>query len=116
MTITRLADDEFLVVTPAATIRRDLHWITAHIPDDAQAYAIDMTVSESGAGGYGPQAREFLQPLIPQSLANDDFAFGTMQPIEIGHAIGRAHRVTYVGELVGNSTVQRICPHMYLKH
>ena len=99
VTITRLADDEFLVVTPAATIRRDLHWITAHIPDDAQAYAVDMTVSESVLVVMGPQAREFLQALIPQSLANDDFAFGTMQPIEIGHAIGRAHRVTYVGEL-----------------
>ena len=99
VTITRLADDEFLVVAPAATIRRDLHWITAHIPDDAQAYAIDMTVSETVLVVMGPQAREFLQPLIPQSLANDDFAFGTMQLIEIGHAIGRAHRVTYVGEL-----------------
>ena len=47
VTITRLADDEFLVVTPAATIRRDLHWITSHIPDDARAHAIDMTGSES---------------------------------------------------------------------
>jgi 4-methylaminobutanoate oxidase (formaldehyde-forming) len=99
VTVTRLAADEFLVVTPAATIRRDLHWITSHIPDDAQAYAIDMTVSESVLVVMGPQARQFLQPLIPQSLENDDFAFGTMQPIEIGHAVGRAHRVTYVGEL-----------------
>ena len=99
VTITRLADDEFLVVTPAATIRRDLHWITSHIPDDAHAYAIDMTGSESVLVVMGPHARQFLQPLIPQSLANEDFAFGTMQPIEIGHAVGRAHRVTYVGEL-----------------
>jgi len=99
VTITRLADDEFLVVTPAATIRRDLHWIKSHIPDDAHAYAIDMTVAESVLVVMGPHARQFLQPLIPQSLANDDFAFGTMQPIEIGHAVGRAHRVTYVGEL-----------------
>ena len=99
VTITRLADDEFLVVTPAATIRRDLHWITSHIPDDAHAHAIDMTISESVLVVMGPHARQFLQPLIPQSLANDDFAFGTMQPIEIGHAVGRAHRVTYVGEL-----------------
>ena len=99
VTITRLADDEFLVVTPAATIRRDLHWITSHIPDDAHAHAIDMTGSESVLVVMGPHARQFLQPLIPQSLANEDFAFGTMQPIEIGHALGRAHRVTYVGEL-----------------
>ena len=43
-------------------------------------------------------ARSFLEPLIPQSLENKDFPFGTMQPIEIGHAIARAHRVSYVGE------------------
>ena len=99
VTITRLADDEFLIVTPAATIRRDLHWINSHIPDDAHAFAIDMTVSESMFAVMGPEARKFLQPLIPQSLENDDFAFGTMQKIEIGYAVGRAHRVTYVGEL-----------------
>ena len=37
----------------------------------------------------GPDARSFLEPLIPQSLENKDFPFGTMQPIEIGHAIAR---------------------------
>lgn len=99
VTITRLSSDEFLVVTPAATVRRDLHWINGHIPDDAHAFAMDVTVSESVLVVMGPEARDFLQPLIPQSLSNEDFPFGTMQNIEIGHGIARAHRVTYVGEL-----------------
>jgi len=99
VTVTRLGLEEFLIVTPAATIRRDLHWINGHIPDDAHAIAIDVTVSESVLVVMGPEARSFLQPMIPQSLANDDFPFGTMQQIEIGHAVARAHRVTYVGEL-----------------
>jgi 4-methylaminobutanoate oxidase (formaldehyde-forming) len=99
VTVTRLGLEEFLIVTPAATIRRDLHWINGHIPDNAHAIAIDVTVSESVLVVMGPEARSFLQPMIPQSLANDDFAFGTMQQIEIGHAVARAHRVTYVGEL-----------------
>ena len=99
VTITRLSSDEFLIVTPAATVRRDLHWINGHIPDGAHAMAIDVTASESVLVVMGPEARDFLQPLIPQSLANDDFAFGTMQDIEIGYGVARAHRVTYVGEL-----------------
>ena len=99
VTITRLGADEFLIVTPAATIRRDLHWINGHLPDDAHAIAVDITVSEAVFGVMGPEARSFLEPLIPQSLENKDFPFGTMQPIEIGHAIARAHRVSYVGEL-----------------
>ena len=99
VTITRLGADEFLIVTPAATIRRDLHWINGHIPDSSHAIAVDITVSESVFVVMGPDARSFLEPLIPQSLENKDFPFGTMQPIEIGHAIARAHRVSYVGEL-----------------
>ncbi len=99
VTLTRLGLEEFLIVTPAATIRRDLHWINGHIPDQAHAIAIDVTVSESVLVVMGPEARSFLQPMIPQSLGNDDFPFGTMQQIEIGHAVARAHRVTYVGEL-----------------
>lgn len=99
VTITRLSMEEFLVVTPAATVRRDLHWINGHIPDGAHAFAMDMTVAESVLVVMGPKARDFLQPLIPQSLRNEDFPFGTTQDIEIGHGVARAHRVTYVGEL-----------------
>ncbi len=99
VTVTRLSSDEFLVVTPAATVRRDLHWINGHIPDGAHCFAMDVTVSESVMAVMGPEARDFLQPLIPQSLANEGFPFGTAQAIEIGHGIARAHRVTYVGEL-----------------
>jgi 4-methylaminobutanoate oxidase (formaldehyde-forming) len=99
VTITRLDGDRFIVVTPAATIRRDLNWISRHIPDDARCVAFDVTALESVLVVMGPQARGFLQPIIPQSLSNEDFPFGTMQTIEIGYATARAHRVTYVGEL-----------------
>ena len=99
VTITRLDADRFIVVTPAATVRRDLNWITRHTPDDAHCMAMDVTVMESVLVVMGPEARDFLQPIIPQSLANEDFPFGTMQEIEIGYARGRAHRVSYVGEL-----------------
>ena len=99
VTITRLDSDRFIVVTPAATIRRDINWIERHIPDDAYCSVMDVTAMESVMVVMGPESRDFLQPLIPQSLANEDFPFGTMQEIEIGYATARAHRVTYVGEL-----------------
>jgi 4-methylaminobutanoate oxidase (formaldehyde-forming) len=99
VTVTRLSADEFLVVTPAATLRRDLHWINGHIPDGAHAIAIDVTAAESVLVVMGPKSRDFLAPMIRQSLSNEDFPFGTMQTIEIGHGLARAHRVTYVGEL-----------------
>ncbi|MGB1920737.1 MAG: FAD-dependent oxidoreductase, partial [Candidatus Puniceispirillaceae bacterium] len=56
VTVSRLSSDEFLVVTPAATVRRDLHWITGHIPDDAHAFAMDVTAGEAVLVVMGPQA------------------------------------------------------------
>ena len=99
VTVTRLAEDEYLIVTPAATIRRELSWLKRHIPEDAHCFAVDMTVSEAVIAVMGPKSRDILQPLIDQSLGNDDFAFGTAQDIHIAQAMARAHRVSYVGEL-----------------
>ena len=99
VTITRLDEESFLVVTPAATLRRDLNWIERHMPDDCHCIAMDVTAMETVLVVMGPLSRDFLQPLIPQSLDNDAFPFGTMQQVEIGHGLARAHRVSYVGEL-----------------
>ncbi|MGB2486470.1 MAG: GcvT family protein [Candidatus Puniceispirillaceae bacterium] len=99
ITVTRLSETEFLVITPAATIRRDLGWIERHIPENAHCMAVDVTVSEAVIAVMGPAARDILQPVISQSLENADFGFGQAREIEIGQAIARAHRVSYVGEL-----------------
>ncbi|MEO1193142.1 MAG: FAD-dependent oxidoreductase [Pseudomonadota bacterium] len=99
VTVTRLSETAFLVVTPGATVQRDLAWLKRHIPDEAFCIATDITAAEAVLCVMGPKARDLLQPLIPQSLANADFPFGTMQEIEIGLGLARAHRVTYVGEL-----------------
>ena len=99
VTVTRLSSDEFLVVTPAATIRREMSWLNRHIPDHTQCVAMDMTVSEAVIAVMGPQARSVLQPVIDQSLENDSFGFGQAKQITIGHINARAHRVSYVGEL-----------------
>lgn len=47
VTITRISLDEFLIVTPAATIQKDLNWIKDHIPDKAHCFAYDTTSSEA---------------------------------------------------------------------
>ena len=99
VTVTRLSRNEFLIVTPAATIRRELSWLNRHIPEHAHCFAFDATTSEAVIAVMGPHARNILQPVIDQSLSNDDFGFGTAQDIHIGKAVARAHRVSYVGEL-----------------
>ncbi|MCL5778159.1 FAD-dependent oxidoreductase [Limibaculum sp. FT325] len=99
VTVTRLSDTAFLVVTPAATASRDLGRIRRLTPDDAHCIATDVTSAEAVLAVMGPKARDLLAPAIGASLANDAFPFGTAQEVEIAMGRGRAHRVSYVGEL-----------------
>ncbi len=99
LTITRLSETSFIVITSAATAVRDLAWLKRHIPDDAHCIALDVTSGEACLAVMGPKARAVLQPLTTADLSNAAFPFGTAKSIELGMAHVRAHRVTYVGEL-----------------
>ena len=99
LTVTRLGEDSFLVITAAAAVTRDLAWLRRHIPDEAHCTALDVTSGEACLAVMGPRSREFLQALTTADLSNAAFPFGTARTIELGMALVRAHRITYVGEL-----------------
>lgn len=99
LTVTRLASDDYMVVTAAASQVRDLHWLTSHIPDDARCVATDVTSGMAVFGVMGPNSRDLLRSISPDNFDNDAFAFATSREIEIGYAVARASRITYVGEL-----------------
>jgi glycine cleavage system T protein len=99
LTITRLSETAYLVVTSAATTTRDFAWLRRNIPDDARCVAVDVSSAEACLAVMGPEAREVLQPLTPADLSNDAFPYATAQEIEIGMAPVRAHRISYAGEL-----------------
>jgi glycine cleavage system T protein len=99
LTVTRLAEDAYLVVTSAASQTRDFHWLRRHIPHDAHALATDVTSGWAVLAVMGPQSRDLLAPLTPADLSNAAFPFGAAREIELGYALVRAHRISYVGEL-----------------
>ena len=99
LTVTRLGEDSFLVVTAAATEVRDFHWLKGHIPADAHCVLTNMTSGLSVISLMGPNARALLQTLTPADLSNEAFRFATSREIELGYAFVRASRITYVGEL-----------------
>jgi glycine cleavage system T protein len=99
LTVTRLAEDDYMIVTSAASQVRDFHWLKSHIPADARAVATDVTSGEAVLAVMGPKARAFLQPLTPADLSNEAFPFGTSRAIELSYGHVRASRITYVGEL-----------------
>jgi heterotetrameric sarcosine oxidase gamma subunit len=99
LTVTRLAEDRFMVVTGAQPQTRDLAWLKRNTPDDAHCMATDITSGLSMIAIMGPKSRALLQQLSGADLSNAAFPFGTSQEIEIGYARVRASRITYVGEL-----------------
>ena len=98
VTVTRLSETAFLVVTPAATRRADMAWIARHL-GEARAVVTDVTPGEGVLAIMGPSARDLMRAVSPDDFGNDAFPFGTAREIEIGLGLARAHRVSYVGEL-----------------
>ncbi len=98
VTVTRLSETAFLVVTPAATRLADQVWMQRHI-GDYNVVITDVTAGEGVIAVMGPNARKLLQAVSPNDFSNDVNPFGTAQDIELGMGMARVHRVTYVGEL-----------------
>ena len=99
LTVTRLGETSFLVVTGASTLRRDLTWLQRHIPDGAHCVAIDVSSGEACFALMGPRSRELLASITPDDISNVALPFGTQRSVELGCCHARAHRITYVGEL-----------------
>lgn len=99
LTITRLSQDVFLVVTAAETEVRDFSWLKKHMPDDARCVLTNVTSAMGVVSIMGPKSRDLLQALTPADMSNEAFPFATSQEIELGYALVRASRITFVGEL-----------------
>jgi 4-methylaminobutanoate oxidase (formaldehyde-forming) len=98
LTVTRLADTVYLVVTIAAAATHDADWIRRGIAD-ARATLTDVTSTATVLGVMGPRSRELLSRLTGADLSSAAFPFGTARDVELGYATVRATRITYVGEL-----------------
>jgi 4-methylaminobutanoate oxidase (formaldehyde-forming) len=99
VTVTRLADDEFLLVSSAATTERDKDHISARIPPGSRAVLVDVTSAYAVYGVMGPRSRELLSLLSGSDLSGAGFPFGSSREIDLGYSTVRATRITYVGEL-----------------
>ena len=99
LTVTRLAGNQYLVVSGAAVTNRDLDWLSRNIPDDAHCVSTNVTAAWAVLGVMGPHSRALLEEVTSADLSNEAFPFGTAQQVEIGCVVARALRVSYVGEL-----------------
>ena len=98
VTVTRLTETAYIVVTPAATRPADQAWLARHIGEH-RVTLTDVTAAEAVLAVMGPNSRKLLNLVSPADFSNETNPFGTAQEIEIGLGLARAHRVSYVGEL-----------------
>jgi glycine cleavage system T protein len=99
LTVTRLSDTAFLIVTGAETETKDFNWLKRHIDTGAHCVLTNVTSGLGVLSIMGPRARDLLQSLTPEDVSDRAFPFATSKEIELGFALVRASRITYVGEL-----------------
>ncbi len=99
LTVTRIAKDDYLVVTSGETETKDYDWLESHIPDDAHCFLTNVTSSLAVISIMGPNARKLMQSLTPNDMSHEAFPFANSREIEMGYGYIRASRITFVGEL-----------------
>jgi glycine cleavage system aminomethyltransferase T/glycine/D-amino acid oxidase-like deaminating enzyme len=99
LTIMRLADDVFRVVTGGAYGMSDKKWFADHLPDEGSAQIHDQTSSWCTLGLWGPRARDILASVTSNDVSHEGFPFAHCRTIEVGPLQVLASRISYVGDL-----------------
>jgi heterotetrameric sarcosine oxidase gamma subunit len=99
LSVTRLADEKFLVVTAAFTATHVIAWLTDHIDPDCHCVVTDVSDGWCMLNVQGPRSRELLSAVGSGDWSNQAFPFGTAREVQIGYQTALALRITYVGEL-----------------
>jgi glycine cleavage system aminomethyltransferase T len=99
LTIMRLGDEEFRIVTGGAHGMADRKLFCDQLPDDGSASLVDVTTAWTTIGLWGPRARDILSSVTSDDVSHDGFPFGTCRTVEIGSQLALASRISYVGDL-----------------
>ncbi len=99
LTIMRIDDEVFRVVTGGAYGMSDLKWFRDHLPSDGSAQIHDQTNSWTTLGVWGPRARDILGSVTADDVSHEAFPFAHCREIEIGPLRALASRISYVGDL-----------------
>ncbi|ANK89620.1 MULTISPECIES: GcvT family protein [Rhizobium] len=99
LTVARIAENEYYIVTGTGFATHDFDWIARNIPAEMHAELVDVTSAYSVLSLMGPNARAVLEKVTGSDVSNAAFPFGQVRTIGISGCPVRALRITYVGEL-----------------
>ncbi len=97
LTVMRLGEDHYRVVTGGMTGNQDRKWFRDHMPADLVVE--DTTFAYTTIGLWGPRARDILGKLTDADISHEAFGFSRCREIQIGNQTVLASRISYVGEL-----------------
>ena len=99
LSVTRLSEDHFYIVTGTGFATHDLDWSARHIPAGGEASRRDVTAEFSVLALMGPRSREVLSAVTEDDVSEAAFPFASYREIRIAGCSLRAMRISYVGEL-----------------
>lgn len=98
LTVMRLGEDHYRVVTGAFDGPRDAHWFRSHLPDDGSVTFIDNTSAFTTIGVWGPNAGKLVSSVTEADLSQEGFGYGTTREVVMRSHKVRMFRISYVGE------------------
>ncbi len=99
LTVTRLGDERFWVLTGGGSGLLDLAWLRQHAPRDGSVHIQNITSAYAAMGLWGPRAREVAQSICENNLSNAAFPYMTARSIYLEYLPVTALRISYAGEL-----------------
>lgn len=99
LTVTRLAEDQFWVISGVAQAIKDQHWLKMHTAEDEFCCVSDITNAWAMLGVMGPASRALIGDAVDHDFSTENFPFGDFHAVELGMSRAYAGRVSYVGEL-----------------
>ncbi|MFM7829197.1 MAG: aminomethyltransferase family protein, partial [Actinomycetota bacterium] len=103
LTIMRLADEHFRVITGAFDGGRDNYWFRRHMPNDGSVVFTDMSSALCTIGVWGPNAEKTMAKIVtgdhkPFDVSQKNFPYGAVRNVLIGGVPCTMFRISYVGE------------------
>jgi len=99
LTVLRMGDEHFRVVTGGFDGPRDSYWFRKWLPADGSVTFEDITDQVCTIGVWGPNARNLVEKVADGDVSNDGFPYGRVRQMSLGDVAVTMLRISYVGEL-----------------
>ena len=98
VTVIRMTDEQFMMISGHPSQRRDLHWLQNNIPQQLQVQVFDATSAYSLMTLHGPKARPLLQSLTNEDLSAEAIPFAAAKEVDLHYARVTMVRRSFLGE------------------